>query len=225
MSTPTKFKLKEEWWPLVMVTMTIAISYFSYSQLPSRVASHWNISGVVDGYSSREFHVFFFPLILAGLYLLLLFLPQLDPKKERYIDFASTYNIFKNIIISIMFIIFLATTIYNLGYAINVGVIISSAIGTLFLVMGNYFGKLKQNWFVGIKNPWTLSSENVWNKTHRFGGKLFMLWGIAIIITPWLPPALGIGVFITGAVLATIGSFAYSYFIYKQEKQKPSSTL
>ncbi len=33
--------------------------------------------------------------------------------------------------------------------------------------MGNFFGKIRRNFFLGIRVPWTLASERVWNETHR----------------------------------------------------------
>ncbi len=218
MNAPIKFELKKEWWPLAIIILTLAVSYYAYPLLPAKVVSHWDFRGVANGYSSKEFQTWFFPAMIIGLYALFFFLPILDPKKERYAEFTDVYNIFKNLIISIFFVIFLATTVFNLGVNINVGVIVASAIGILMITMGNYFGKLKQNWFIGIRTPWTLSSENVWNKTHRLGGKLFVIWGVGIIIAPWLSPTLAFIVFIGGAILASIGSFIYSYVIFKKEK-------
>jgi len=37
--------------------------------------------------------------------------------------------------------------------------------------------KLTKNFFVGIRTPWTLASDEVWLRTHRLGGKLFVLAG------------------------------------------------
>lgn len=77
-------------------------------------------------------------------------------------------------------------------------------------------GKIKSNWFVGIKTPWTLSSEEVWNKTHRFGGKMFILSGVLIGLSPFLPDNLVLINFIFAILIVSLGTFAYSYFIYKK---------
>lgn len=220
--TPNKkiinFSAKTEVWPIVIILVSVAASLFSYSSLPATVASHWNIQGQVDGWINREFHVIFFPALLIGIYLLMNFIPRLDPRKERYQQFAAVYLIIRNLVISALAIIFLAATAYNLGYNINIAVITASTIGMLMIIMGNYFGKLKRNWFIGIRTPWTLSSENVWNKTHRLGGKVFMIWGFLLIITPWLPSYYAF-ITIGSLLIMTIGVFIYSYSIYKQEKK------
>jgi uncharacterized membrane protein len=219
MSNPIKFKLKNEWWPLLILAAVVIFSFWSYPFLPERVISHWNYAGQPDGYSSRAFQAWFFPILLVGIYALFLVMPLLDPKKERYAEFADVYNIFRNLIITVMAIVFGAATMFNLGWNVNIGAIVGGTIGIMMIVLGNYMGKIKRNWFVGIKTPWTLSSENVWNKTHRLGGRFFVAWGLVIIIAPWLPAYMALPLFIGGAVSAVIGTFIYSYIYYRQEKK------
>lgn len=86
------------------------------------------------------------------------------------------------------------------------------------MLMGNYMGKIRNNWFVGIRNPWTLSSENVWNKTHRLGGFLFTIFGLLVVLSS-LTPKLTYGVLIGGLAIIVVGTTLYSYFEYQAEKK------
>ena len=74
----------------------------------------------------------------------------------------------------------------SLGYNIAIDKVIPFMVGVLFVVMGNYLPKSKSNFFYGIKTPWTLTSEEVWKKTHRLGGKLFVISGLIIIVSSLL---------------------------------------
>ena len=112
-----------------------------------------------------------------------------------------------------------AATFVNLGYPINIGATVSAAIGLLMIVMGNYMGKLKSNFFIGIRTSWTLSSENVWNKTHRLGAKLFVIWGILLIAAPWLPAQIAMGILFGGIIVIVLGTSVYSYILFNQEKK------
>lgn len=215
-----KLTLKTEWRALLLIVFAIGLSIWAYPQLPASVASHWNFQGEVDGWSSRTFHAIFFPALLIGMYVMFIALPYLDPKKERYGEFIDVYRLIRDAIIFIMTAVFTVATFYNLGYDLNVGVIIPSLIGLMFVVMGNSFGKLKRNWFVGIKTPWTLSSENNWNKTHRFGGRVFMIFGLMLILSPWLSFQWGMPVMLGGVIALTVGVYLYSYILYRKEKKE-----
>ena len=57
----------------------------------------------------------------------------------------------------------------------DIGMLINILIGVMFVIMGNYMHKIKQNYSVGIKLPWTLNSEENWNRTHRLGSWLFVI--------------------------------------------------
>ena len=216
--SPVKLTLKSEIIPLLMILLSVALSFYFYASWPPTVVSHWNFYGVPDGYSSKTFMAFFFPLLLLGLYVLFLIFPYLDPKRERYQEFAKTYHLFKILIMLILMVIYLSAGFYNLGYNLNIAYITSSVIGVMMIIMGNYMGKIKYNWFMGIRTPWTLSSENVWNKTHRVGGWFFIIFGLLIIISPYLPMVLGFSAFILGVLLAVAGTTVYSYLAFRQEK-------
>jgi len=219
MSMPFKLSLKTELVPLAFVTATVATVLCFYNNLPERVASHWNFAGQVDGWTSNTFHGIFFPLLIIILYALLLVLPLIDPHKGNYQKFIATYHIFKGLIIATLFIIYLATTLFNLGYQINIGIITATTIGILMMIMGYYLRGIKENWFIGIRTPWTLSSPHVWAKTHKFSSWLFMIFGLILIVAPHLPAALGIALFIVGIISVVFGSFLYSYLIFVKEKK------
>ena len=44
----------------------------------------------------------------------------------------------------------------------------------MFLLLGNYLPKIKQNNTLGIKISWTLTNEENWNKTHRFAETIWI---------------------------------------------------
>lgn len=220
MSYPFKLSFKSETIPILFVVSSFVLGIYFYRHFPASVVSHWNFRGEPDGYSGKTGAALGIPFLLLGIYLLFLALPALDPKKDRYRDFAGPYAVFRAAIIAAMFIAYLSSGLYNLGYNVPVKFVIPIAVGLLMMVLGNFMGKLKNNWFVGIRTPWTLSSENVWNKTHRMGGYAFIFFGLLIIAAPFLPPALGLAAFIVGALTAVTGTFLYSYFIYRKEKVK-----
>ncbi len=222
---PTKPSLKTEAVSILFVVSAIVLSFYFFRVFPEKVPTHWNFAGEVDQYSSRAFGAFLLPAMLVGIYALFYFLPYLDPKKERYAQFSKVYHFFKTFIIFFMFVIYLLTGLAALGYKISIGTWVPALVGVLFVFMGNYFGKIKPNWFMGIRTPWTLSSEDVWNKTHRLGGKLFILAGIIMVIIPFLPASWASGLLIGVVAIAALVPMIYSYLLYsKEQKQKTHET-
>ncbi len=219
MNNPIKYSFKTEIWPALLLLAAIGLSLWAYPQLPAQVVTHWDFYGRANGWSSREFHSILFPGILVAMYILFSVMPLLDPKGERYQEFAGVYRIFRNLILSVFLVVFAAATFSNLGYAVNIGVVVSGAIGLLMIALGNYFGKLKRNWFMGLRTPWTLSSDNVWNKTHRLGGRLFMIWGLGLILAPWLAPTVAFVILIGGLIALMAWITIYSYVLFKKENK------
>jgi len=220
MSQPVKLSWKSEIFPILLILISLPLSFYFYWHWPSIVISHWNFSGQPDGYAPKTFMAFFFPILLLVMYLLFLIFPYLDPQKKRYQEFAPTYHLFKSLIMLVLFIVYILAGLYNLGYQINIAYTISLVIGLMMIVMGKYLDRIKFNWFMGIRTPWTLSSENVWNRTHRLGGRLLMIFGLVLIIMPYLPPSLALAAFIAGLLLLLAGTTIYSYLIFRQEKTK-----
>ena len=85
-------------------------------------------------------------------------------------------------------------------------------LGIIFVILGNYLPKAKQNYTFGYKIPWTLNSEENWNKTHRLAGWLMVIAGIILIINAfflfeWV-------VMVLAAV--ALAPVVYSYILYKK---------
>ncbi|MDD4271257.1 MAG: SdpI family protein [Patescibacteria group bacterium] len=220
MANPIKPTIKTEFIPLLLIILTAAASVFFYNNLPERIATHWNFAGQVDAYGSGKAQAVALPSMIIGMYLLFLVFPYLDPKKERYEQFSKVYHIFKAIILGLLVIVYFIVGLNGLGYNLPVGVIIPFLIGLLFIIIGNYMAKIKMNWFMGIRTPWTLSSEEIWNKTHRFGGKIFVLAGLLMMAETILPLSWKLPVFVFMIAALLFGTIGYSYIIFLLEKKK-----
>lgn len=202
--------------PITLITMSVVASIYFYSHFPESVATHWNIRGQADGFSSKAFAAFFFPMFSMALYALFLSIPYLDPKKDRYQQFTKVYHVFKNLIIGFLTLIYLVVGLNGIGYAISVSTVVPLAVGFLILILGNYMSKIQPNWFMGIRTPWTLSSDEVWKKTHQLGGKLFMVFGCLMILGAFLPAEGFWFTFIPGVILASVVPMVYSFILYKR---------
>jgi uncharacterized membrane protein len=99
---------------------------------------------------------------------------------------------------------------------VNPKYVVPELVGLLFIFIGNLSPKFKPNYFVGIRTPWTLANEDVWKKTHRFGGKVFVITGLLLLLVPVVPAAIqatyALSVIILCVVLIVVSSY---YFFIK----------
>jgi uncharacterized membrane protein len=220
MSNPIKSTLKTEGFASVLIIISFLMGFYFYQHFPVRVATHWDWRGNVNGYSSAAGAAFIFPALMLGIYLLLLFIPYLDPKKREYASFAAVYHQFKNLILVFLFIFFILIGWNGLGHNINIGFWTPLLIGVLFVVIGVLLTKVKMNWFVGIRTPWTLSSETVWDKTHQASAKVMAVAGIlmaATVLVSSPPEKLTLFILAIATIIITLP--LYSYILFRREEK------
>ena len=202
----------------ILITNIIASFYFFY-HFPSQVAIHWDIYGQADKWADKTFAAFFFPALIVAVYILMVFAPLLDPRKDRYQEFSKIYGIIRLTIILFLSALYFISSLNALGVITLIQQTVPLAIGLLFVIIGNFLPKIKNNWFVGIKTPWTLSSEEVWNKTHRLGGKVFVGGGLLLMVGVLLPSSTYL-LLLPLVILSIVGiTVGYSYFIWQKLKK------
>jgi uncharacterized membrane protein len=199
----------------ILVLLAFLISAFAYPRVPERVASHWNARGEVNDTMGRFWGVFFLPLMLAGLVLLLMFVPSIDPLKANIAQFRRYYDLFILVFALFMLLIHLQVILWNLGIKISPNLVLPIGIGLLFFYLGTMMRQVKRNFFIGIRTPWTLSSDVVWGKTHQLGGRLFQAAGVIALVGAFLPSYAWLFI-LAPALLVSLVATAYSYVLYRK---------
>jgi uncharacterized membrane protein len=210
--------MRSRWFGLVIAAVAVAVSVWAYPQLPPTVATHWNLRGTPDGFSSRAMAVAIIPgviLLMTGLFNVL---PRLDPRGENYSKFIGTYWLIANAVIVFLLLAHGMIIATGLGYAVKIDRLMPIGVGVLFIVLGNYLTRVEPNWFVGIRTPWTLSSDTVWRKTHRTGGWLMVIGGLVLGIGAFLPPGVFLPLFVGTIVIVALIPVVQSYILWKREK-------
>ncbi len=117
--------------------------------------------------------------------------------------------------------IFSCGTLYRIFIGARTGqsLGISAGLGILFIVLGNYLPKTRQNHTVGIRVPWTLTDEENWNATHRFGGRVWVAGGFLTLIGGFLPGTFGHRIVPAALLAIAAAPIAYSYLYYRRQKK------
>jgi len=212
-----KFNWKTEILPLACITVIFILAAIAWPQAPESIPIHWGLTGEPDNYGGKFFGLYGMPLIVLGIYILFFFLPIIDPRHENYKRFWNIYTLIRTIIIFFFTCIQIITFLWVLNIDINMSIAVYMVAGFLLMFLGNYMGKLRQTWFVGIRSPWTLSSEESWNKTHRLGGRLFVIFGLALVIAaPFQQQWAFYTLYAFGAAFLVF-LYIYSYLVWKKD--------
>ena len=194
----------------VITLLPILAGLILWNRLPDTIATHFDNDNVANGWSSKPFVVFAMPLLLLGLHLFILFVTMNDPKRKSISEKMFGFLIWFVPVLSVF--IFSITYCNALGMNVNIGMAVNIIVGIVFLVIGNYLPKCKQNYTAGIRIPWTLNSTENWNRTHRLAGWLFMLGGILFFLNAFLQWS---GMFFVIIVIALLPE-VYSFLLYKK---------
>jgi len=139
-----KLYSKKEILPIILILAFLAVGLYFLPQLPERVPTHWGIDGQADGWSSRNFAVWFFPALIAGMYLLLSFLPLLDPLKKNIEISANFYFVFKLVMVLFLGGLYTVTLYAGLGHPVNVQMFVLWGMAILFFFLGLMMPRIKK---------------------------------------------------------------------------------
>ena len=198
----------------VIILLPILAGLVFWNDLPARMVTHWGPNGQPDGWSSKGFVVFGLPLILLALHWLCTFFTIKDPKNKGQNPKLFTLVLWITPVVSLL--------VNGMSYAVALGAeldptrILLPLIGVVFILVGNYMPKCKQNHTIGIKIPWTLNDEENWNATHRFAGKIWFAGGLVMLAGIFLPTTVSTWLFLPVTFILVALPMIYSYRFHKK---------
>ena len=192
----------------IVTMLPVLIGIICWNRLPDVMATHFGFNNEANGFSSKAFAVFGLPLILLAVLWVGAFVTAHDPKRQNISPKMFSLMLWIAPVISLV----AAATIYpvNLGYELDIAFFSELLLGLMFIIIGNYLPKARQNYTIGIKIPWTLANEENWNRTHRLAGYLWMICGILMILislTRFVPAEWLVGIFLIMVLVPCIYSF------------------
>jgi len=191
---------------VTILPMLIGIIY--WNRLPDVMATHFGFNNEANGFSSKAFAVFGLPLVLLAILWVGAFVTAHDPKRQNISPKMFSLVLWIAPVISLV----AAAAMYpvNLGYKLDITLFSELLLGLLFIIIGNFLPKARQNYTIGIKIPWTLANEENWNRTHRLAGYLWMICGILMVLislTRFVPAEWLVGIILIMVCVPCIYSF------------------
>jgi uncharacterized membrane protein len=213
--------MRSRWLAPAVLALMWAAAMIVYPHLPERVPLHWNLQGEVDRWGGRGTGAFLPPVIATFVYLLMTYVPRIDPRKRNIDRLGGDYALLVSAVILFMALLQGATTAVALGVKVNIGAVVLAGVGALWVAIGNYLPRVRQNFTVGVRTPWTLSSEAVWRETHRIAGRSMVVGGLLTIGAALLPdPARGLVAIVT-LLSSALLPVAWSYVLWRRGGVNP----
>ena len=195
----------------VVTLLPILAGVYLWDRLPETMATHFGIDNAANGFCSKPVAVFGLPLFLLAVEWIAAIATSHDPRRQNISPKMFLIMLWIAPVISVIG----AAAIYsfNLGNGVDFSMFVPLLLGVLFIVIGNYMPKSRQNYTIGIKLPWTLANVENWNRTHRLGGYLWVIGGIVLVVLAlagvgnpiWLLPVLAVMVLVP---------VVYSYWLH-----------
>jgi uncharacterized membrane protein len=201
---------------LLAVAAVIA-SAVAWPRLPDPTPVHWNLAGEADGFGSRWGLALLGPVLTLTFLGLFVAIPIIGPWRKAFEESSAVYNRIVLVLVAMMAGIHVALLYSAASESARMTPALPVIIGVSLAFIGNAFGKIRRNFYVGIRTPWTIASEEVWERTHRAGGRLFVVHGILCAATALLVPLWVCFIILIGGVVAiAIWSVVYSLMLYRK---------
>lgn len=171
-------------WKFLLITslvclLPILLGLSLWDKLPDTMAIHFNMYDEPDGFASKAFVVFGFPVLMVLLQFFCCVINDINSFKHGE---RKKFERVTKWIIPVMSIVLQSFTFaYSLGWNVEARKVAALLVGGIFIVIGNYLPK-----FDYIKN-YDLSAEKA-RKINRFIGFESVIMGILYIISLFFPP-------------------------------------
>jgi uncharacterized membrane protein len=203
---------------IMWILIVIPFIYLAvvWKNLPEKVPTHFDLAGNPNDWSDKTSLPYLIGGMGIGTYLLMLLIPFFDPKNKIAQMGEKYYSL------RLLMTIFMSALSFYLLYVGNKGEInpnlLIALIGAFYVVFGNYLQTVKPNYFIGIRTPWTLENEETWRKTHRLGGKLWLVGGLLTMFIALVVKNNNLLAITFGTVTAIVAfvPIIFSYFEFRK---------
>lgn len=197
----------------ILAILPLVLVFILLPRLPERIPIHYNFSGEINRWGTR-YDAFILPAITI-IFALIFQLSKFT--KNKVVNAKSYYIIHLGFlfIFNVFNLIFLYYCFYPRNFeSTNLS---NAILCILFIFVGNFLPKVKQNSFIGIRVSWTLNNDTVWYKTHRLGGVVWVVSGsIMLLLCLFVPNINSTIILLAGLAVMTIIPLVYAYVIYKR---------
>ena len=206
-----------------LLAVVIAFTAWAWVQIPDAalIPTHWNAHGQVNGFMHKMPGLVVAPAMMAVLLAVFWVITIVEPRQNNLA--RSRGLLFVGLAGGLIMLTLAQANIILTALSIPVPVLRSvlPAVAALVIVIGNFMGKTRANFFLGVRTPWTLESDHSWEKTNRWAGRFLIFSGVATLVALLISTeTAAIGVLVGTLLLGMTVSVALSYIFWKQDPNR-----
>ena len=220
----------------MIALLPLAITAAVLPMMPEQVPMHYDINGAVDRMGSR-YELFLLPVIIILVVAVSGFTKTHYEKRADSADGSEGKSARMNVkvlnissfAVPVIFGALQGGVLYmtyrnataehvevNSDLIVRLSVIL---IGIMCVIFGMIMPKTERNNVFGFRVTWSMYNETTWKKCNTFGGIVFVIIGLLMMISSAIVPAAFVIFLMLGyLLLGTVIMLVYSYKVYKAEK-------
>ena len=216
-------KNKKYWLITSAITLVpILLGLILWNKLPDQLPTHFGVDGAADGWSGKGFAVFGLPLMMLGFHIVIFFATRLDKQNRGHNEKVMNLVGLLFPVMSIVNSVIIYTQAMDLE--LNLSMLLFPMLGLLFIAVGNWLPKIKQNSTLGIKIKWTLYNEENWNRTHRVAGFVWVIGGVIFCLMGFVAEKMLVFLLPLEVILLACVPMVYSWNLARKQKQAGTFT-
>lgn len=199
---------------IIIIFLPLIITLISWGYLPDAIPINYGGNGQVTRWGNK-YEALIIPIIGIVISLISFVVTNhvaSDLKHKNNIKILKNFNLMVAITFNVLTISFLLSSFKQ---TMNVNNTFSSKLiyivfGIWFIILGNYLPKCEKNSVVGIRTVMTLSSDEIWFKTHKFGGKVIVIFGVIFTVASlFIPTNIAMPILIISLLIIIIIVYIY----------------
>lgn len=193
----------------VAIVIPSVLALILHELVEPKIAGAWHFSWIM-------------PVILVAVHVLLHLITfrenELIGQSEKIVNITYWMIPVLSFYVSALFMML------SFGLSNVIGIAFSVIFGTMFIFIGNYMPKAKQNRTFGVKIKWTLANDENWAATHRVAAKTWVITGAVVLLGAFFPEEFALAIMLLAIIPAVFVPVIYSYCFYKKQIAQGSAT-
>ena len=210
---------------VVLIALPLFITLMSMLFMPDMVPVHYDLHGAVTRWGSA-YELLISPLFIAiiGITFILStrkFYKKAEDRNAKILSriFTILLVMLNAVNIALLIMTFMNVNTNTLEIAPSIARLIFVILGIIILSFGNLMPKIRRNGVLGFRTKWTTANDDNWFRAQRAGAKLFIVYGILIIVVGTVVPSEDIAIVACEAlvVLMIPSCLLLSYALSKRD--------